>query len=200
MKTLQDKAGQLKDLCKGIGFDLPFNTALEFIAKIEGNRDLHEAQSKEKTRVVSTHSILDQFISLLQCDIKIKSQLNEIYVLKAGCFSVINNNDSINEIIVKLLGHISPQQILKELNFANNNSIECVRCEFDIEFFGGDYSKTGSFVYIPRILFCSTTKEGSDIFSWFTHLKKENLIYYNFDETYDLNGDEFRFSQIESVQ
>ena len=71
--------------------------------------------------------------------------------------------------------------------------IPCVRVEYDLDFFGGDYDKVGKFAYIPISTTSSCTIE--EAFEKQTGINRQHIIHYSTDELYDPAGADLEFAQ-----
>jgi len=65
----------------------------------------------------------------------------------------------------------------------------CIRVEYDLAFFGGDYSKVGSFAYLPV---ANIGRSVELAFEKQTGHKRVHIIHYSEDERYDSEGNPTR--------
>ncbi len=79
---------------------------------------------------------------------------------------------------------------------AGRSRIKCVRVEYDLDYWGGDYSKVGQFAYIPQEVIDRLPGKNPDrkLRTAFTVLVGDprHIIHYTFDETFDQDGNEWR--------
>jgi hypothetical protein len=73
---------------------------------------------------------------------------------------------------------------------------KCVRVEWDLSFFGGDYSDVGTFVHIPLALIDRMKGRGENtrLEKAFTQMTKQepvHIIHWSPDEFYDQDGKEW---------
>jgi hypothetical protein len=68
--------------------------------------------------------------------------------------------------------------------------VPCVRVEYDLGFWGGDYSGVGQFAYVP---FEAVGARGSveEAFFYQTGHDPAHVIHYAPDEVYDQHGEEW---------
>ena len=73
---------------------------------------------------------------------------------------------------------------------------KCVRVEYDLDYWGGDYSKVGQFVYVPHEVIdrLPGTHIDKKLKTAFTVLVGDprHIVHYTFDEVYDQDGNEWR--------
>ena len=74
--------------------------------------------------------------------------------------------------------------------------VKCVRVEYDLNFWGGDYSGVGQFAYIPLDAISRLRGKNDDkrLRTAFTVLvgNPEHIIHYTFDEPVDQDGNEWK--------
>ena len=70
--------------------------------------------------------------------------------------------------------------------------MRCIRVEYDLEFFGGDYSGVGSFAYVPLADIGHTPDAVEAAFKKLTGHNPVHIIHYCPDETFDENGKPWR--------
>jgi hypothetical protein len=92
------------------------------------------------------------------------------------------------------------------LSFHSDDKVRCMQVEYDPDYWGGDYSKVGRFVYLPFDFIdrcpkwgeadpvCGHAKTGFDgrvkmAFHILTGVHPNHIIHYSPDEGYDLDGE-----------
>lgn len=66
------------------------------------------------------------------------------------------------------------------------NNVECFRVEYDLDYFGGDYSGTGKFVYVPEDT--EGINDKAKLFQMMTGIDPAHIIHLTSDECYALDG------------
>lgn len=66
-----------------------------------------------------------------------------------------------------------------------------IRVEYDLEYQGGDYNKTGKFKFIPEALYPFVFKTVEEAFEAYTGIPKVHVIHYLSDERYFPDGTEW---------
>jgi len=73
---------------------------------------------------------------------------------------------------------------------------KCVRVEYDLDYWGGDYSEVGQFAHIPHEVIDRLPGNDDDakLRTAFTVLVGDprHIVHYTFDEAYDQDGNEWR--------
>jgi hypothetical protein len=73
---------------------------------------------------------------------------------------------------------------------------KCVRVEYDLDYYGGDYSKVGQFAYIPHAVVDKLTGMDMDkkLARAFEMLVGDprHIIHFTWDEAYDQDGNEWK--------
>ena len=73
---------------------------------------------------------------------------------------------------------------------------KCVQVEYDLNYYGGDYSKVGTFAYLPLEVIdrCPGPHDDERLkaaFNILTGYDRVHIIHYSFDELYDEEGNEW---------
>ena len=68
----------------------------------------------------------------------------------------------------------------------------CIRVEYDLNFFGGDYNGVGQFAYVPLEDIGHTPDAVEAAFEKLTGHDRVHIIHYTPDETFDENGNPWR--------
>ena len=68
----------------------------------------------------------------------------------------------------------------------------CIRVEYDLSFFGGDYNGVGQFAYVPVDDIGHTPDAVEAAFEKLTGHDRVHIIHYCPDETFDENGKPWR--------
>ena len=79
---------------------------------------------------------------------------------------------------------------------AGRPSKKCVRVEYDLNYWGGDYSDVGQFTYVPHEVIDRLPGKDMDrkLKTAFTVLVGDprHIVHYTFDEVYDHEGTEWQ--------